>query len=137
MPPKFLILLLLLIGFSTELFSQLTIVGNWKRVIPVIKYKGAVIKQSHWGDLVIRKDSSFHIQGDTTNQNSMTPGWHTGDEYNGIWQLYKGNYLCLYLNPKEDKIFLSYKIIKLDKQKLVLRSYFKKNNKNDITYLRL
>ena len=35
MPPKFLIVFLLLIGFSTELFSQVTLVGNWKRVIPV------------------------------------------------------------------------------------------------------
>lgn len=137
MPPKFLIAFLLLIGLSTELISQVTLIGNWRRVIPVIKYNGSVIKQNHWGDLAIRKDSTFHIQGDTTNQNSTTAGWHIGNEYNGTWRLYKENHLFLYLNPKEDKIFLSYKIIKLDKQKLVLRSSFYKNNMHDITYLRL
>ena len=116
----------MLIGFNTEIFSQLTLVGNWRRLIPVVKYKGSIIKQNHWGDLEIREDSTFHIQGDTTNQNTTTPGWHVGDQYNGTWQLYKEDHLFLYLNPKEDKMFLSFKIIKLEKQKLVLRSYFDK-----------
>ncbi len=134
---KFLITFLLFLGFSTQIFSQITLVGNWKRVIPVIKYKGSVIKQGHWGDLEIRQDSTFRIQGDTTNQNSTTPGWHTGDEFNGTWEQLNGNLLFLWLEPKENKMFLSYKIIKLSKEKLVLRSNFNKNNKHDITYLRL
>ncbi len=55
---------------------------------PIIKKcKGAVVKiAENWGDLEIRSDSTFHIQGDTTNQNSRTQGWHFGDEYNGVWE---------------------------------------------------
>jgi hypothetical protein len=131
---KFLASLLLFISFGLQTYSQNNLVGNWKRVI---KNQPVKIQQKQWGDLEIRSDSTFHIEGDTTNQRSTTPGWHTGDEYNGTWKQQGNKYLMLLLEPKQDKMFLSYKIIKLSKEKLVLRSGFNKNNKYDIVYLRI
>jgi hypothetical protein len=62
-------------------------------------------------------------------------GWHVGDEYNGTWELFKGNRLILRLEPKEDKMFFIYQIIEQDKQRLVLRGPFNLTKIN--TYFRL
>jgi hypothetical protein len=134
---KFLIPLLLFICTGLQTYSQNILIGNWKRVKPVIKNQPIKIQQKQWGDLEIRSDSTFHIEGDTATQNSKTPGWHVGDEYNGTWIQQDSKYLMLLLEPKQDKMLISYKIIKLSKQKLVLRSGLNKSNKYDIVYLRL
>jgi hypothetical protein len=131
---RFLTPLLLCISFSLRTYSQNTLIGNWKRVI---KNQTIKIQQKQWGDLEIRSDSTFHIQGDTATQNSTTPGWHTGDEFNGTWRQQDNKHLMFLLEPKQSGMFLSYKIIKLSKEKLVLRSYGNKRNRYDIVYLRL
>jgi hypothetical protein len=134
---KVLISLLLFIGIGLQMYSQNTLIGNWKRVKPLIKNQLVKIQQKQWGDLEIRSDSTFHIQGDTSTQNSTTQGWHTGDEFNGTWKQQDSKHLMFLLEPKQSGMFLSYKIIKLSKEKLVLRSYGNKRNRYDIVYLRL
>jgi len=134
---KFLISILFT-GLFTQTYSQQSLIGNWRRVNPDFKYQDTTSKQLKWGDLQIHTDSTFHIEGDSSTRNSTISGWHAGDEYNGTWELRDNNRLTLWLEPKENKMFLSFTIIKLTKDKLVLRLSFNKNDKkNDITYLRI
>jgi mRNA-degrading endonuclease RelE of RelBE toxin-antitoxin system len=133
---KSLFIVFFLFCFNKDVFSQKKITGNWRRVMPVLKYVDSIVKQNHYGDIEIRKDSTFKVHGDTANNNSNIQAWHIGNEYSGTWQLQKGNYRVLYLNPKEDRLVLSYKIIKLGKQKLILLSSLDKNNNHKIKYFR-
>jgi hypothetical protein len=138
MVSKYLVTLLLYVIAIVPTFGQNNIVGNWKRVQTVIKNQCVKINQWQWGDLEIHSDSTFHIYGDSTNQNSATPtGWQAGTEYNGTWELRDSNYLRLRILYQPDWIFRSYEIIKLTKERLVLRSNASKNNKQIISYLRL
>jgi hypothetical protein len=133
-----LLFLILLGGLFLQSHSQTTFIGRWRLVDPRLKFQDTVSKQAKWGDLEIRLDSTFHIEGDLSSKNSTPPGWHVGDEYNGTWELYNGKRLILRLEPKEDKMFLPYLIIKQGKQKLVLRGPFNlKNKKSDLTFFRL
>ena len=94
MPPKFLITFVF-ICFAMQLFSQGTIIGKWRRVNPNLKYQDTTDKNLKFGDLEIRADSTFHIEGDTTAINSAIPGWHSGDEENGTWELSAENQLVI------------------------------------------
>jgi hypothetical protein len=119
-------------------YSQTTLIGKWRRVNPTLSDQDTTNKQLKWGDLEIRSDSTFHIEGDTSTRNSTIPGWHSGDEYNGTWELHDKNRLTLWMEPKETKMFLWFIIVKLAKDKLVLRLGVDKNDKkHDIKYLRL
>jgi hypothetical protein len=118
--------------------SQTSLIGKWRRVNPTLNSQEITNKQLKWGDLEICTDSSFHIEGDTSSRNSRIPGWHSGDEYNGTWELHHNNRLTLWMEPKESKLFLWFIIVKATKDKLILRLGFNKNLKDrDITYLRL
>ena len=129
---------ILLIALFVQSYSQTTVIGKWRRVNTKTKFQDGTFKQSNWGDLEIRADSTFHIQGDSSTKISTVPGWHVGDEYNGTWELHDSNRLTLWFDPREDKLFISYLIVKLVKNKLVLRGAFNlKSKKYDITYLRL
>ena len=118
-------------------YSQTSLIGKWRRVDPNLNNQDTANKQLKSGDLEIRKDSTFHMEGDSLTQNSTIPGWHTGEEYNGTWELHDNNRLTLWTEPKKTKIFLWFIIIKLTKDKLILRLGFNMNDKkHDITYLR-
>jgi hypothetical protein len=133
-----LLLSILLAALFVESSGQTTILGKWRRLNPTIKHQDITNKQSKFGDLEISTDSTFHIEGDSSSKNSTISGWHVGDEYNGTWGLHNSNRLTLWFEPKDDKMFLSYLIIKQTKQKLVLRSASNiKDRKRDIVYLRL
>lgn len=119
-------------------YSQTSLIGKWRRANSTMSNDDTTNKQLKLGDLEIRKDSAFHIEGDTSIQNSTIPGWHAGDEYNGTWELQYNSRLYLWMEPKENKMFLWFIIIKLTKDKLILRLGFNKDDKkHDITYLRL
>jgi hypothetical protein len=121
-----------------QAFSQITLVGKWQRVNHNSKFPDTSNKQLTWGDIEIRSDSTFHIEGDSSTKNSTIPGWHVGEEYNGTWKLDDFNRLTLWMEPQEDSRFLWFKIIKLMKKKLVLRFGFNiDDRKNNIKYLRL
>lgn len=118
--------------------SQTSLIGKWRRVNPALSTQDTTNKQLKWGDLEIRTDSTFHIEGDTSTRNSTIPGWHSSDEYNGTWELHDNNRLTLRMEPKESKMFLWFIIVKVTKDQLILRLGFNKNDKkHDITYLRL
>lgn len=119
-------------------YSQTSLIGKWRRVNTSVRNQDTANKHLRLGDLEIRTDSTFHIEGDTSTRNSTIPGWHTGVEFNGTWELHDTNRLTFWMEPKEDKMFLWFIIIKLTKDKLILRLGFNKNDKkHDIAYLRL
>jgi hypothetical protein len=121
-----------------QAFSQINIIGKWRRVNPKSHFQDTTHKQLKWGDIEIRSDSTFHIEGDSSTKNSTIPGWHGGEEYNGTWELDDVNRLTLWMEPQENRMFLWFKIIKLTEKKLVLRLGFNiDDKKHNITYLRL
>ncbi len=114
--------------------SQTSLIGKWRRVNSPIDNQDTT---RQWENLEIRTDSTFRIEGDSSTINSTIPGWHTSVEYNGTWELHDKKRLFLWMEPKESKMFLWFVIVRLTKNKLVLRLGFNKNEKNhDITYLR-
>ena len=134
---KILILILFCCLFI-HVHSQTLLIGKWRRVNATLSNQDTTNKQLKWGDLEIRTDSTFHIEGDTSSRSSTISGWHTGDEYNGTWELRTNNRLTLWMEPKETKMLLPFIIVKLTKDKLILRLGFTKNDKkHDIIYLRL
>jgi len=130
---------ILLSCFSAQTYSQVSLlIGTWRRVNPKLTVQDTIHKQLKYGDFEINQDSTFHIEGDSSTQNSTIPGWHVGDEYNGKWELDSSNHLTLYFDPKENKLIFRYIIIELNRNKLVLRLGFHKNDeKYDITYFRI
>jgi hypothetical protein len=129
-----LIACLFLLVFFLSTYGQASLIGTWRHVAPQHKALDIASKHLKVGDLIIRSDSTFHIEGDSSTRNSTIPGWHVGDEYNGTWEQ-KNNLLFLLL---ENQPFLSFIIVKLTSERLVLRLGFdKKDKKHDFTYLRL
>ena len=121
-----------------EVFSQSTLIGSWRRVDSISNQTNTNQGKNQWGDTYFYKDSTFHIHGDSSTNNSTTPGWHVGEESKGTWEVGNKNHLTLWLQPKESKFFIVYIIIKLTDTELILRSNFdKRNKKNNIKYARL
>jgi hypothetical protein len=134
---KFLISILFTCLFTPS-YSQQSLIGNWRRVNPNIKNQDTTSKQLKWGDLQINADSTFHIEGDSSTMNSTISGWHSGDEYNGTWELRDKNRLTMWLDRKENRMFLPFIIIMLTKDKLVLRlTLLMDDKKKDFIYLRI
>lgn len=130
------VILILSLANSMQIYSQ-PLTGIWRRVNPALKVQDTITKQLKYGDLKLSEDSTFHIEGDSTTNNSAMSGWHTGEERNGTWRL-NGNRIVLYYEPKDDNLFLCFIIIKLTANNLVLEDGFsKKHKRNKITYLRL
>ena len=122
--------------FCIQANSQ-SLIGSWRQ----LPFKSGTIrkmdKNPTKGDLIIRSDSTFHIQGDSSTQISTIPGWHAGEESNGTWEV-KNKRLILRLEPNEDRLYLWFKIISLTKNKLVLRSGLGSDSKkNDVSYVRI
>jgi hypothetical protein len=130
---------ILFIGFYIHGYSQTGLIGAWRRVNPNMKTQDIKNKQIKKWDLEIYADSTFHMQGDTAVQTSTVSGWHVGEDYKGTWEQNDSTYLTLWIGPKKERMFLTYKIVKLTSKKLLLRSLpdTKSNKKNDIKYLRL
>ena len=132
------IIVVLLTLLSISGFSQTSLFGKWRRITANPHHKDTTYKQLAPGDLEINADTTFHIEGDSSEKNSTIPGWHVREEMNGTWELQNNKRLTLWLEPKESKMFLSFVIISLTQEELVLRLYMERNNKKgDIKYLRL
>jgi len=128
----------ILVLVLTDSFSQSTLIGNWRRVDSNSTHTNTNQSKNKWGDIHFYKDSTFLIYGDSSTNISTTPGWHVGDELKGNWEISNTNHLTLWLEPKKERYFLVYTIIKLTKAELILRSHFdKSSDKNDIKYSRL
>ena len=134
---KFLILVLFT-SVSIQAFSQASFIGKWKRIKkPATKYQGNTTRQvPNWGDLEIRADATFHIEGDSANKNSTTPGWYSGAELNGTWECRDNKHLIFWLGTKKE-MPLSYKIVVRTTGKLILRPPLDKDSKYDLNFLRL
>ena len=120
-----------------ETYSQKTLVGKWRRVDESKKNKKLNNKQLVYGDMELRSDSTFHIEGDTKTKNSNVQGWHSGDEYNGTWQQLDNNSFILWMKPKEDGLFILYQIIKHDRNNLILSIGPEPKNAHQIKFSRL
>jgi hypothetical protein len=125
----------LLLCFFVNCQSQISLIGNWRRTdLKLTPSKN----NKQWGDTEFKTDSTFHIEGDTTNEQSTTPGWHVGGAVDGIWKFQKPNYLSLHTDPNEPLFFFRYRIMKLTKNELVLSTYSdKKSKKSHLRYRRL
>lgn len=131
---KFLLLLLLMSDCYAG-YSQASLIGNWRRVNQTIKNQDFNSKQAQIGDLTIRVDSTFFIQGDTSLQLSATAGWRYGNEYKGTWQQRSKTSLWFLM---ENDIFYPFIIVSLTSTKLVLRLTFsKKLKKYNWVYVRM
>ncbi|MFT3911437.1 MAG: hypothetical protein QM737_18585 [Ferruginibacter sp.] len=107
--------IILLFGICCASYCQNDLIGSWRLVKPYIKNQDFKNKKLQQGDLEIISDSTFHIQGNNTiNLNSTIPGWHTGQDVKGTWERKDKTHLTLWLTPKETKLFLAYKIIRLN-----------------------
>lgn len=135
---KPLITIFLIIGF-TYTNGQSNLIGKWRKVNPSLKNEVSQNKLNQPGDFLINPDSTFFILSDTAFRNSKVSGWHVGEELKGTWEQPDGTHLTLWLNPKSDRIFLSFVIIKLTNEKLVLRSSLERKRKKSshIIYLRI
>jgi hypothetical protein len=129
---------ILLTCLFTLTYGQESLIGNWRRVDPNIENQDTTSKQPQWGDLQINADSTFHVEGNSATKNSTISGWHSGDEYNGTWELGDNNRLTLWLDRKKYRMYLSFIIINITQDKLVLRLSSGMNDKKKyITYLRI
>lgn len=130
--------LLLFFVFSiSHVFSQ-TLIGKWRRVNPELSIQDTLNKKLQWGDIEIRSDSTFHIEGDSSKVNADMAGWYLGAEFNGKWEMPENKRLTLWIDTGPHKMFLNYIIIKMDDNNLVLRSLIdKKDKKHNLKYVRL
>lgn len=137
MEMKKIIIALFLIAATSQCHSQPALIGNWRRVIPEVENQDLKTKQLQPADLQIFSDSTFHIQGDTTSQNSKVPGWHSVEDYRGTWEQ-KGVFLTLRIEPKKDMMFLTFKIVEVTKEKLILKiPSDESTGRPEIRYVRL
>lgn len=126
-------ILIIIICINLLACKSSQIIGDWHRTD-----LNPNNKNSHQGDLSIHSDSTFYVVGDSTNNQDTIPGWNTGEGYKGKWEE-NNRHLILWLEPKEEKLFLSFKIIRLTKNKLVLTTAFDEHNKNayHLKYVRM
>jgi hypothetical protein len=129
---------LLFIAVSLQAYSQASFIGKWKRIKkPVVKYRGNITRQvPNWNDLEIRADSTFHIEGDTSNQHSTTAGWYSAAAINGTWECRDHKHLIFWLGTKKE-MPLSYRIVILTSKKLILRPPLDRDSKYDLNFERL
>ncbi|MFT3910907.1 MAG: hypothetical protein QM737_15925 [Ferruginibacter sp.] len=127
----------LFFGISVTCYCQSDLTGSWRRVKPYLKNQDFKNKKLQQDDLEINSDSTFHIQGNATNLNSRIPGWDISEDYKGTWQQKGVDYLTFWIEPKQNKLFVNFKIISLTADKLVLRFLPESNTDQDITYLHL
>ena len=134
---KYFITFCIILSFLTG-YSQLSLIGNWRRVTSSSKKTLLNNNEPQYGDMQIHSDSTFHIQGAMISTSVTQPGWHTGEDITGNWEQKDSTYIILWLDPKNERLFLTYKIIKLTETKLIIRSLLGKNNhKPNIVFLRL
>ena len=131
-----LILFFLLSTFSFFVEAQSLLIGKWKRVDKDKLIDTVSSSAKNCGNLELRVDSTFQIEGDSSTHNSQTPGWHVCEAMTGNWELNNKNNLTLWLAGDQGRVFLRYKIILLTKHKLVLRSQFSEKKQRDIIYSR-
>ena len=105
------------------------ITGKWKPEIHPSYKQSLESGQSSWGDLILNSDSTFVIEGDTSEPrlNNTVPGWHVGGRIKGNWRL-DGNSLTFHMDDIERPYYLSYEIIHLTSTRLVLLSSFEKGD---------
>ena len=130
-------LLIFLLSICNDSYCQPTIIGKWRRIEETSKAKKITNKILQFGDMEIRSDSTFHIEGDSKTKNSIVSGWHAGDEYNGTWEKGGTKVLILWVGDKNDKMFLSYIIVKLNKNDLILSKGFTRKDSYQLIFKRL
>ena len=114
------------------------ILGEWTRQHNFKLGQGIDDDTASWGDITFSVDSTFVIQGDSPKDTATlsVPGWHVGEETTGTWQVEK-NLLQLYPDAFDRKFPITFEIVTLTKQKLVLLLLLsKRDSTNYLSYLR-
>jgi hypothetical protein len=122
---------LTILAFICASCKQSQLAGSWSRLDSPTKFKD--LKFGKLGDLTLKDDSTFIIHGDSSMSDSKISGWHVGDERRGVWELGADNRLFLLFEPLDEKIFVQFKIVRLEKNKLVLKTLV---SDNYIEYIR-
>jgi hypothetical protein len=115
--------------------KQAQLTGSWRRMDKGFERETIYKKEPRSGDLILRADSTFIIQGDTIGQQSSVPGWHVDDTYTGSWDQRRKGYLFLRLEPKEQMMVLGFKLVRLTRKRLVLKSSSYKQHYRNVAYL--
>jgi hypothetical protein len=116
------LLMLFFISIFLKSYSQQDLIGSWRRINPNDKQKVIQDNDPQTGDLSIFKDSTFIIQGDSANlKSNKIDGWVSLNEYHGTWKQPDDKHLTLEGHSKQSNLSLPFSIIKLTKDKLVLR----------------
>ena len=115
--------------------KESSIIGHWQNV-DYKKYR-KIIKNdtSSIGNLTISADSTIFINGDGKKTIDTVPGWHTGGDFSSTWSI--SNKMLVFKLPEYSPYEMHFKIIRLTKRKLTLRSSFNRNHKSDLKYRRI
>lgn len=130
-----LILLFLAVVFFVSC-KEFNIIGHWQNV-DYKKYRKLIKNDtSSIGNLNIAADSTIFINGDGKKTIDTVPGWHTGGDFSSTWSIIGNKMLVLRL-AEYSPYGMRFKIIRLTKHRLTLRSSFNRNNKSDMKYRRI
>ena len=115
--------------------KESNIIGHWQNV-DYKKYQ-KIIKNdtSSIGNLTIASDSTVFINGDGKKTIDTVHGWHTGGDFSSTWSI--SNKMLVLRLAEYSPYGMRFKIIRLTKRKLTLRSSFNRNHKSDLKYRRL
>lgn len=134
---KFFLLLLLVFSVPEHTVAQkAALKGKWIRLPKDSALNGQIRKFGFCGDLELKKDHSFLILGDAATSKSTTSGWAVCEQQKGPWELYKGTLLTLWLDDRTSKVYLRYRIIKLNNKELVLRSVLSDSAEYDLYFIK-
>jgi hypothetical protein len=113
-------LIVLMLGVLVTSCNEYRLIGNWQR-LDLAKYNlDSVNSTVKRGDMNIFDDSTFFIKGSPLAGNSNIPGWNFSGDTKGTWSRPDKNHIIL---KEYDYSFpLIYKIIKLDKNDLIIVS---------------
>ncbi len=115
--------------------KESNIIGHWQNV-DYKKYRKLIKNDtSSIGNLTISADSSIFINGDGKKTIDTLQGWHTGDDFSSTWTI--SNKMLVFRLPEYSPYGMHFKIIRLTKHRLTLRSSLSRNHKFDLKYRRI
>ena len=118
-PPRKLICILSLIYlFAVSSCSAPSLIGSWRRIDK--PFANNIKPADSIGDMTLRADSTFFIQGSPAADSSRISGWNTGS-ISGRWGLTHPNLMMQTMNPEDDKMILPRPIVRLTAKRLYLQ----------------
>jgi len=129
--------MLLFLAFAFFLScKESNIIGHWQNV-DYKKYRKLIKNDtSSIGNLTIAADSTIFINGDGKKTIDTVHGWHTGGDFSSTLSIISNKMLVFRL-PEYSPYGMQFKIVRLTKHRLTLRSSLSRNHKFDLKYRRI